>query len=79
VLLKTIRTEEFTYEWFKNDWIHLVSLDPITAELHVFENEQFVPYSTSTTSLPIAESMEELVEKHTENIPVHLLAHQHGN
>lgn len=79
VLMKTIKTEEFTYEWFKNDWIHLVSIDPITAELHVFENEQFIPYSTSTKSLPIAESMERLVEQHTENIPVHLLAHQHGN
>jgi uncharacterized protein YbcC (UPF0753/DUF2309 family) len=79
VLMKTIKTEEFTYEWFKNDWIHLVSIDPFTAELKVFENEAFIPYATSTRSLPIAESMEHLVEQHTENIPVHLLAHHHGN
>jgi hypothetical protein len=45
----------------------------------VFQNETFVPYTTTTTSLPLASSMEQLVEAHTENIPVHLLTQAHEN
>jgi len=45
----------------------------------VFQNEEFIPYTTSTRSLPKASSMEKLVEAHTENIPVHLLTQAHEN
>jgi uncharacterized protein YbcC (UPF0753/DUF2309 family) len=79
VILKTIQTDANTYEWFKNEWVHLVSVHPETAEIQVFQNEGFVPYVPSTTSLPKASSMEKLVEAHTENIPVHLLTHAHEN
>jgi uncharacterized protein YbcC (UPF0753/DUF2309 family) len=79
VILKTIQTDASTYEWFKNEWVHLVSVHPETAEIQVFQNEAFVPYTTTTTSLPLASSMEKLVEAHTENIPVHLLTQAHEN
>lgn len=75
VILKTIQTDASTYEWFKNEWVHLVSIHPETAEIQVFRNEAFFPYTPSTKSLPEATSMERLVEAHTENIPVHLLNH----
>jgi len=79
VILNTIQTDANTYEWFKNEWVHLVSVHPETAEIQVFQNEAFVPYTPSTTSLPKASSMERLVEAHTENIPVHLLNHAYEN
>jgi hypothetical protein len=79
VILKTIQTDASTYEWFKNEWVHLVSIHPETREIQVFQNESFVPYTTTTTSLPYASSMEQLVEAHTENIPVHLLTQAHEN
>jgi hypothetical protein len=77
--LKTIQTDVSTYEWFKNEWIHLVSINPETAEIQVFQNEEFVKYKTRTTSLPQTSNMEKLIEAHTENIPVHLLSHAHEN
>lgn len=73
VVLKTIQTDDSTYEWFKNEWVHLVSVHPETAELAVFQNGEFHPFTPSTTSLPTAKSVERLVEQHTDNIPVHLL------
>ena len=76
---ETIRHYNLVYEWFKNEWVHLVSVHPETAEIQVFQNEAFVPYTTTTTSLPHASSMEKLVEAHTENIPVHLLTQAHEN
>lgn len=79
VILKTIQTDANTYEWFKNEWVHLVSVNPVTAEIQVFTNEEFVPYTPITTTLPKASSMEKLVEAYTENIPVHLLTHAHEN
>ena len=79
VILKTIQTDASTYEWFKNEWVHLVSVHPETAEIQVFQNEGFVPYVPTTSSLPKASSMEKLVEGLTENIPVHLLTHAHEN
>ncbi|MFM7769538.1 MAG: YbcC family protein [Bacteroidota bacterium] len=73
IVLKTIQTDESTYEWFKNEWVHLVSIHPETAELFVFENEKFIPFKPSTQSIPEASSIEALIENHTENISVHIL------
>jgi uncharacterized protein YbcC (UPF0753/DUF2309 family) len=54
VVLKVIQSNEATYEWFKNEWVHLVSIHPETAEIQVFQNEEFVHYTSSIDSCPDA-------------------------
>ncbi|WAC12368.1 YbcC family protein [Dyadobacter pollutisoli] len=46
VILNVIQRLYAVYEWFINEWIHLVAANPETHELSVFKNGEFVPYST---------------------------------
>ena len=38
-----------------NGWVQLVSLDPESGEMHLFEDGRFVPYVASPTLLPVVE------------------------
>lgn len=61
-----------TYEWFKNDWVKLVAVQPETKELFVFEDEKFVPYQPLQTVNFIKDEMQ-LVETTKENLPVGII------
>lgn len=71
VILNTLKQSEPTYEWFKNEWIHLISIDPINQDLKVFKNGNFVPYHPIHKQIKKVKDFTELVEYHEENIPVH--------
>ncbi len=61
-----------TYEWFKNDWVKLVAVQPETKELFVFEDEKFVPYQPIQGVNFIKDEMQ-LVETTKENLPVGII------
>lgn len=61
-----------TYEWFKNDWVKLVAVQPETKELFVFEDEKFIPYQPIQTANFIKDEMH-LVETTKENLPVGII------
>lgn len=61
-----------TYEWFKNDWVKLVAVQPETKELFVFEDEKFVPYQPIQAVNFIKDEMQ-LVETTKENLPVGII------
>ncbi|MBX7181784.1 MAG: DUF2309 domain-containing protein [Bacteroidia bacterium] len=73
ILLETIQKNAETYEWFINEWVHLVAVHPETRNFSVFKEGVFKPY------LPINEQVEttnnpvKLVESSHENLPVTLL------
>lgn len=55
-----------TYEWFCNQWVNLVVLNPNNGELYRFENEQFelyhpieVPIKTLSDTLPYTQTSSE--------------------
>lgn len=73
VVLKTIQTNPATYEWFNNNWIHLVVIHPDTNEWHRFDNETFIPYQFNQKSISKIESLTQLIEKTQDNIPVSIL------
>jgi uncharacterized protein len=73
VVLKTIQTHEPTYEWFKNEWVHLVVVEPATKDLYRFERGSFVPYTPATEKVGVVNDVFKLVESSRENIPVHLI------
>lgn len=73
VVLKTIQKAEETYEWFINDWVKLVSINPETKELSVFEKGEFKPYEPLTKDIQEIDNLDELLASSQENFPVYLL------
>ncbi len=61
-----------TYEWFSNEWIHLVALSPDTRKYSIFRRGGFFPYSTSSI-IRYSSNVDELVETFEGNIPVHII------
>ncbi len=85
VVLKTVQSSPDMYEWFINEWVHLVSINPETNELFYFRNGQFVPYQTQAREIHFFKDVHSLLENakkmetnhitHAtqENLPVFLL------
>jgi uncharacterized protein YbcC (UPF0753/DUF2309 family) len=42
VIEEAIRSNSSTFEWFKNSWIHLVSINPLTHEKFQFSNDTWI-------------------------------------
>lgn len=88
VVLRVISASSALYEWFVNEWIHLVVLHPEEKKLYLFKNGAFVPYEPSITGvsvlnenfLNVIESAikmktNDIVDATKENLPVHILSH----
>jgi len=73
VVLKVIKQDTSTYEWFKNEWIHLAVLNPESGELSVLKQERFVAYTPMAKTLPEGGELKDLVSSSRENIHVHHL------
>ena len=73
VVLSTIRKNPATYEWFKNDWVKLAAVHPVSKAVMVFEDEAFIAYHPVTSEIPVAHDFMSLLESTSENIPVHLI------
>jgi uncharacterized protein YbcC (UPF0753/DUF2309 family) len=74
VVLKTIQKSLETYEWFINEWVHLIVIHPITRELFHFKEGRVSNYKTLTESIQKVADLETLLESQTENISVHLIS-----
>lgn len=85
VVRKVIASNPDLYEWFSNEWINLVALDPTTKTLHVFRNNAFAPYTPATKTLPVVDNLSRMFETSLkmktnhildatqENLPVHII------
>ncbi len=85
VVKKVIQSNPELYEWFNNEWIHLVALDPKKGSLYRFKNGEFVLYSPLKVDLPVAHDLPRMFETSTkmktnyivdatqENLPVHII------
>ena len=73
VILNCLQQSPETYEWFKNDWIKLVAVQPDKRTLFVFEKGIFLPYQTIKKAIEIQEVSEELFEKNIHNLPVFMM------
>lgn len=70
IVLKVIQQDSSTYEWFANQWIHLIAFHPDNRDLFVFYNNQFTKYEPIKNALAFVQNLESLVELHHENLPV---------
>ncbi|MBY0425278.1 MAG: hypothetical protein K2Q22_06555, partial [Cytophagales bacterium] len=63
-----------TYEWFINDWVHLIAVHPDTHEFYYFKNGKFSPYNLLNKKVAYTSDITPVIESNTDNIPVYLLA-----
>lgn len=73
VVLKTIQTSAETYEWFANEWVRLVAVQPDTHDLWLFEKGTFHLYQPINSPVTTSISLVELIETSQENLPVYEL------
>lgn len=74
VVLETIMKHNETYEWFINEWVHLVVVNPQTEDLYVFKDGEFSPYYPLNKSPKTLSDISPILETHHENLPVYLLS-----
>lgn len=73
IVLDTIRKDANTYEWFENNWVHLVVLNPDTQTYFKFHDGVFEPYEPISTKVEFAENLvHDFIVNH-ENLPVYLM------
>ncbi len=85
VVLSVISATPALYEWFINEWVHLVVYDPHTTSFFRFSNGAFVPYTPLVSEVSAVEDISKTIETVSgmesnyildatkENMPVHLL------
>ncbi len=85
IVLKTIETGPEWYEWYINEWIHLVAIHPDTGKFYYFKEGAFVLYEPADRDIAPAGDFHRLVETAPEmetnqiadatkeNLPVYLL------
>lgn len=73
VVLKTIQSVDAMYEWFNNEWVHLVTIDPLSKQLHRFKNGTFIPYTPLKKTIETIGDLTAVFETTDDNIPVFLL------
>ena len=62
IVLRTIRSAPDMYEWFINEWVHLVSVNPETNELFYFREGEFIPYHTLAREIHFFKDVYSLLE-----------------
>lgn len=74
VVLETIRSSAETYEWFINEWVHLVVVHPETQALFLFKDGQFSFYHPLVSKMDMVPDITTLLSSQKKNLPVYLLS-----
>lgn len=70
-VLRIIQINPATYEWFINEWVHLVVIHPKDKTLFVFKEGKFECYQPVTENIKVAENLEQVFEHIGDNLPVY--------
>lgn len=85
IVKKVIQANQSLYEWFGNEWINLVVIDPVKKTAFSFKNGTFVPYAPLTKKVPVIHDMprtfedaikmktNQLLDATKENLPVQII------
>ena len=74
VVLNTIKQNPATYEWFENEWVNLVVINPETKSLHRFKDGKFIDYHTVNKAIKPLPEKGLLEETQYENLPVYSIS-----
>ncbi len=87
IVLKAIQSSPEVFEWYNNEWVHIVALHPAEQQFYYFKNGVFEKYEpiTEADEIQTIHNMEEFIEgaremetnrivhATEENLPVYLL------
>lgn len=73
IVLNTIKSVNAMYEWFINEWINLVAVNPETHEFFLFKEGDFIPYEPILQHVETINDIVPIIESTFENIPVYLI------
>jgi len=87
IVLKAIQSSPEVFEWYKNEWVHIIALHPLEKQFYYFTKIVFEKYNplTDASAIKTIHNMEEFIEgaremetNHIvdateENLPVYLL------
>jgi uncharacterized protein YbcC (UPF0753/DUF2309 family) len=73
VVLQTIKKAPEMYEWFINEWVNLVVLNPETKEFYRFKEGNFNKYQPLIKNIESVKNLTPILESHEENLPVYLI------
>jgi uncharacterized protein YbcC (UPF0753/DUF2309 family) len=73
VVLTSIQKSTATYEWFMNEWIHLIVVEPETHDFYLFKNGGFIVYEPLQQAIESVSDISTLLESHQENFPVYFI------
>jgi len=62
VILKTIQSSNEMYEWYKNEWVHLMAVNPENNSLSYFKDGNFIPYHTLAKEIHFYKDVNSLIE-----------------
>jgi len=62
VVLNTIQSTDAMYEWYINNWVHLVVIHPETKKLHYFEEGTFTTYDPHANEIKGIADVHSLIE-----------------
>ncbi|MDX2188755.1 MAG: putative inorganic carbon transporter subunit DabA, partial [Bacteroidota bacterium] len=72
LLLSTIKKSEAVEQWFLNNWINLIAINPETRQEYYYINGIFTEYNPISQHQSYAKDMEKVIESNKGNIPVHI-------
>ncbi len=87
IVLKAIQSSPEVFEWYNNEWVHIIALHPQEQQFYYFKNGVFEKYEpiTNSTEIKTIHNMEQFIEgaremetnsivhATEENLPVYLL------
>ncbi|RMG58308.1 MAG: DUF2309 family protein, partial [Bacteroidetes bacterium] len=73
VVLRVIQQHEGTYEWFRNGWVHLAVIDPVTRTAWRFEAGQFHLYQPLTPQVERRQLADISIHSREETLPVFII------
>jgi uncharacterized protein YbcC (UPF0753/DUF2309 family) len=72
VVLNVIKSDNAMYEWYINEWVHLVALHPETRQTFYFKDGGFKEYEP-LKKIQMTKDITTLIEETEENLPVYIL------
>ncbi len=71
IVYKSICTNPKLFEWYANEWVRLVCINPKTKEAMLLSKGKFVTYTAFSSPPPVVTDVLNLVQSTSGNIPIH--------
>jgi uncharacterized protein YbcC (UPF0753/DUF2309 family) len=70
IVLDVIQRNKATYEWIKNAWVMLATIDPLTSEISIFEDGQMVSYNPPNAIMDSVNNLDQAFEGSMDNLRI---------